>query len=489
MVYSLAYRFVGEMLSTMVMVTIGDSVIANEVLGRTKGHALGMGHVSIGFGLAFYIGSAMFGQISAAMNPAMLMAEAFVGLKTWHDALILMIATYMGAFFGALLVYIIYWPHYSVVPSMPKQPRWTDNYVQPPPSSATRNAIASYDAHGVGARPTAGLRFRKSAVASTGKKLADILEDNNSLHHHSIQVATLLHQRDPMIAEMNGCAPRAPNLNMSNVNTGGNGIEDSTHSHTHLRRRSLSDGDADSVPPDFETYAKQHPMETEQDSKFQNFLSNMQYVCQFDLAPAKITEEAEVEAIASIERAATVSSLGNLGQKELPHEDTELKTAYKGILIADQNAKLSSFCTRPAIYHRCANFICETVGTFMLIWAALSILERPKLLANEDNAKQYDSMISLYIGFLVIPLIMGLGGPTGYAANPARDLGPRFAHFLLPIANKGPSEWYYSWIPIFGPYTGAFFGALAFYSCRKMNNYPEWYTGPDPAAPFGGHWN
>jgi glycerol uptake facilitator len=119
---------------------------------------------------------------------------------------------------------------------------------------------------------------------------------------------------------------------------------------------------------------------------------------------------------------------------------------------ADPGLKLGVFCTAPAIYNTPANLITEVVGTFVLVFGVFGIL------ANDLAT----GLAPLLVGLLVLGIGLSLGGPTGYAINPARDLGPRIAHAVLPIAGKGGNDWGYSWIPVVGPIIGGILGALAF---------------------------
>lgn len=114
----------------------------------------------------------------------------------------------------------------------------------------------------------------------------------------------------------------------------------------------------------------------------------------------------------------------------------------------DQAAKLGVFATGPAIRHTPSNLISEIIGTFVLVFGILAL----GLTTFGDGLKP------LIVGLLVVVIGLSLGGTTGYAINPARDLGPRIAHAILPIPNKGSSDWGYSWIPVIGPIIG---GALA----------------------------
>jgi glycerol uptake facilitator protein len=120
----------------------------------------------------------------------------------------------------------------------------------------------------------------------------------------------------------------------------------------------------------------------------------------------------------------------------------------------DPGLKLASFSTAPAIRNPVANMITEIIGTFILVFGILAII---------SNAATGESGLNaLLVGLLVFGIGLSLGGPTGYAINPARDLGPRIMHAILPIAGKGPSDWGYSWIPVAGPIIGGVLGALAY---------------------------
>ncbi|MBU3144655.1 MIP/aquaporin family protein [Clostridium sp. CF012] len=116
----------------------------------------------------------------------------------------------------------------------------------------------------------------------------------------------------------------------------------------------------------------------------------------------------------------------------------------------DKAGKLAVFCTGPAIRNYSSNFITEVIGTFVLVFVILGI----------GNVKAADGIPTFVVGGLILALGLSLGGPTGYAINPARDLGPRIMHALLPIAGKGGSDWAYSWIPVLAPVVGGVMAAL-----------------------------
>ena len=116
-------------------------------------------------------------------------------------------------------------------------------------------------------------------------------------------------------------------------------------------------------------------------------------------------------------------------------------------------AKLAVFATGPAIRQPFLNFFSELVGTFVLIIGVLFIITPSSSLGALD---------ALPVALLVLGIGLGLGGTTGYAINPARDLGPRIMHAILPIRGKGSSDWGYAWIPIVGPLLGAMLAVFAF---------------------------
>ncbi len=130
----------------------------------------------------------------------------------------------------------------------------------------------------------------------------------------------------------------------------------------------------------------------------------------------------------------------------------------------DPAAKLGVFSTAPAIRKPFANLLCEIIGTFALVLGVLAILSPEVMTAEQkEMQKQWEfGLKPLLVGLLVFSIGLSLGGPTGYAINPARDLGPRIAHALLPIHGKGGSDWSYAWIPVVGPCIGGVLGAWVY---------------------------
>lgn len=142
-------------------------------------------------------------------------------------------------------------------------------------------------------------------------------------------------------------------------------------------------------------------------------------------------------------------------------------------ITEDGPTKLAVFSTAPEIRNYPSNFITETIGTFILVYGVLYITSPGfinvdgELLASiviegQEVGFGLGALSALPVGLLVLGIGLALGGPTGYAINPARDLGPRIAHALIPFPHKGSSDWSYSWVPVIAPLVGAAIAAGLF---------------------------
>lgn len=128
-------------------------------------------------------------------------------------------------------------------------------------------------------------------------------------------------------------------------------------------------------------------------------------------------------------------------------------------LTEDKGLKLAAFSTGPAVRRPLANLLTEAIATAALVVGLLSVLTPSNLVPNTGFL---NALAPLLVGVIVFAIGLSLGGSTGYAINPARDLGPRLAHFILPIPGKGPSDWGYAWIPVIGPIIGGVVGAMVY---------------------------
>ena len=145
------------------------------------------------------------------------------------------------------------------------------------------------------------------------------------------------------------------------------------------------------------------------------------------------------------------------------------------VASSDADAKLGTFATSPAIRNYPINLFSEVVGTFVLVFATLLAVDPALSTSTEAEAPMADgetkiglgALGALPAGLLVLAIGLSLGGTTGYAINPARDLGPRIAHALLPIPGKRDSDWAYAWVPVVGPILGAVVAVLLWWSLTR----------------------
>ena len=171
-----------------------------------------------------------------------------------------------------------------------------------------------------------------------------------------------------------------------------------------------------------------------------------------------------------------LATIGSFSWAEVPGYITaQLLGAFAGAVIVyiaylphwrvttDPGSKLAVFSTGPAISHTGANLATEIIGTAALVFGILAIAGNEQTLMKPGDlnlsAVFSRGLQPLLVGILVLGIGVSLGGPTGYAINPARDLGPRIAHAILPIPGKGSSDWSYAWIPVVGPIIGGISGA------------------------------
>ncbi|CAN0304284.1 unnamed protein product [Pylaiella littoralis] len=511
-------RFIAEALGMAVVISIGNGAIANEVLKKTKGHGLGLGFVAIAYGMAFFVAISMFGHISANVNPAMLFAKALLGRLSWKDALVLSVANIFGGFLGGVIVYGLYFAHFSIVPGRPSPPHWDDPFVESTyaPPSHTRNAYISYEPRHRSLKDeerrkvvfrynAKGVSRADGAIAPNGAERSD---SPNLARSKSVQVATILHEHekagDPFYntttegdekldTESHDVpAPKVAFAETQHADQAQSTSQGLTRvmasSPTEVLRLRLSSDQAfrACVVQEEKTQSALDLGAMKQrefggvrlhEASLLSSGSSWCFPLRFGLSwriPGKERAELErLELIAQLER------------DGITKEDVAV---YRGMLVADQNAKLAAFASRPAVLNYTANTVAEMIGTFSLIWFALMLEERVNFSDTPDTADNLMPILGpLLIGFLVVGLVTAMAGPTGYAANPARDLGPRIAHFVLPIPNKGPSEWYYSFVPILGPLLGGFIAAAVFHGCTRLNDYPDWFEGETNT--FGGSWN
>jgi glycerol uptake facilitator protein len=135
-------------------------------------------------------------------------------------------------------------------------------------------------------------------------------------------------------------------------------------------------------------------------------------------------------------------------------------------VTTDSGTILATFCTGPAIRNPVRNILCEVIGTFVLVLAVLYTVGLKVASTGAEIKVGMGALGAIPVAFVVTGIGLSLGGTTGYAINPARDLGPRLVHHVAPIKNKGTSDWRYSWIPVAGPVVGGLLAAFVYASGR-----------------------
>ncbi|KAI8110759.1 hypothetical protein M9434_004335 [Picochlorum sp. BPE23] len=411
--YSYGAIFASEVISMMMAIYFGESVIANEVLSKTKGRSMGWGFVALGFGLSFGIAILTLGYISTRMNPAVALAELILGQINGVEFVVIVCGDFVGAFVGAVLVWLHFLPHFKNIPA----PYTEDvDLLLLGKEGITTSAVslASYNpmASDVSARKK-GL----SNIQSTWEDIKCCLKQECDAAEYSPVNSDLVEKALGHDAMLGHESSRRSSLDKQ-VSHGTGDIENIEHK---LWRRSAQIADVHNRLQDMDLEEYKNMMIRQKNS-----------------------------------------------QKMLESKKESLDNLYKAAVTADQNAKLSIFATRPAIYSPIFNFLTEFLSTTSLIFPLLMILQRSNQMY-EAQAFLYDAQLGLSIGFFVFLLVLGLGGPTALAANPARDFGPRCAHFLLPIPGKGKSEFYYAWIPILAPCLGGCAAAGLYAAVQTMN--------------------
>lgn len=389
--YTSPVIFASEAIATMLAIYFGESVVANEVLSMTKGNSMGWGFVSLGFGMAFGVGTLVMGFISARMNPAVCLAQLILGQMDGVEFVAAICGEFLGAFVGATLVWLHFFPHFGVVPAFAPE---TVQQMLVGQEGITKTAavLASYNTQ------NQDVAARKKGVSSITQTLNDIKFFLKGDQHQF----------------------------------GNQGLVEKAIGREALVNSSRDDFEAGVLRRRSAQVAAVH------------------------------------EGLKDVDLDAYKKMLLAREQVADSNDETNVEKLFSASVTADQNAKLSIFATRPALFSPLLNLLCEFLCSTALIFPTLMILQRSEQLYREQ-ALLYDAQIGLTVGFFVFLLVLGLGGPTALAANPARDFGPRMAHFLLPIQGKGPSEFYYGWIPVLGGFCGGCAAAGLYAAVQTMN--------------------
>lgn len=522
--YTLGQRCASEFVATWMFIFLLEALLANSLLPKTKGHHVGFGWIALGIGLACFLPVQYFGYISSMVNPAMALANAVAGVIDWSDLLPIALCQYAGAFLGGCTVWLFYLPYFATVPEPPPV-KYTDellrtrDYINP-----ASLAYASYNTQSSDVTSLSqGLQQFSKVIKGNSRFRA--YRDEDLLGRHSLVGRSGvtrrrsvnesdLHGRIHRHRAEHGKKPTVPARSLKRDTTPRNSKD-----HAAVDWPVSSDEDDVRQPllqgsPSLKNAMGSNETKiTIEEEKSGHKAGN-------SMRPHKVSVRT-LQALASHEtqtgffyepgsdpgsdfvdsgddrNVTTPLRTPNAGNSISPlshsllekpideknEENGESKKPksqrlHEASVKADQNAKLAVFATRPAMFVPVCNMINEIISALLLTSGILMLNQRGAMIWEGDKEVYMHGLKSFWVGILVAVLVLCLGGP-GIAMNPARDIGPRFAHWVLPIAGKGSSEWYYGWITTIGPFIGGALGGVFYNLCDMLNEsrkYEGYYT-------------
>lgn len=480
-VYPLKAKVISEFVGMTLTIFMGESILANELLTGTKGHGMGLLAVSIGFGLAFGVNIAWFSFISAHLNPAMFFFLAILGKVSWEEFICCALADFAGAFLGAVLVIIFFGPHFGYNLPLPSNVSDAATCLEGP-VSLDKDAGRIASAFGPSSRKAKGATIGQELRGAIPGKFHDIeyfrlhesdgIEDGHSLNDPETKALLLKMEVQHRRRVKQTHAVRKPILDSITENQSIQVAELLHNKDSPLLEALLRESASNarhSVQVAGLLHTKDKDIANGEGTEVVNNTSSGQTSSGLTEAEGETagTNGKDVEAQAEEEERK---------RQEEQEKQEEAMACYRAALKADASAKLAVFATRPAIFNRPYNYLQEAILTAMLVMGA-ELFNLRREMQGEITGEELPSgpfFQSFYVAMFIAMLILGLGGVTGLAANPARDLGPRLAHWLMPIPGKGSSEWEYGLIvPLFGPLTGSAIGAGIFMGCEAMYNMVE----------------
>ncbi len=414
----------------------------------------------------------MLGYISAHMNPAVCLALVILGKMDGVEFAAAVGGEFLGAFLGAVLVWLHFLPHFKTVPT-PYSTTADSLLLKGDTVSQTALGIASYNvrAEDVAARKR-GLGDIAHAFEDIKYYLKDTFHLNDPVDKHAQLVEVALGPDETKNGSTTVTIDGKENV-LNRIRRRSVQVCDV---HRRLKNIDIQEFKAMMLGP--ELYKSSSMVRSPSTNMRTSASHSNNGTVGWNSSAGDLAGSTTTSINVNAADAGTTSSTQQ--QQQLPVDNDgvspmleqrqqHLDKLYEAAVVADRNVKLSIFCTRPAIYSPLFNFICEFLCTTALIYGALMIYARRDLLYGPERSL-YRSEEGIWIAFFVFLCILGLGGPTGIAANPARDFSPRVAHFLLPIPGKGKSEFYYSWIPFFAPFVGGCAAAGLYHATQLLNN-------------------
>lgn len=446
---------------------LGTSVVANELLPNTKGHGMGYFGTVVGFSFAFVIAGTFFGTISAELNPAMFFYLAIRGKISWEEFVVGSVADFLGAFIGALLTYLFWASHFWTVP-LPQDPDPVSTLIHGPPDALSNDAARFASAFGTDSTKDQDKSLMKE-LASFGEKIVNgtpaILDEVHSTESEDghDQIGMYIDDEEKVRNEAEDAQQTTRTSSEKRLRSTSVDIILEQMEVERIHRATASsafDGNFYSAlfPPELDTpnTSTTHDSVNSFDSNGFESSNSDQGTKLNDPKSTKSTKNLrfKLPKVNEVTKKMRNSITKTMRLKQKKEAEVIRDAAFEAAIRADQSAKLSIFATRPARYNRVANLFQEMTATFFLILGIQMINLRLRYNTLEaEITSPYTK--SILIAFYIVALSLGLGGTTGLAVNPARDIGPRLAHFVLPIAGKGSSEWNYAFIPLVAPMLGA----------------------------------
>ncbi|KAJ3115948.1 hypothetical protein HDU96_010810 [Phlyctochytrium bullatum] len=512
--YDLSTRMLTEFLGTFMALFLGLAVVANELLPSTKGHGMGFGWIAFGFGFAFAVAIQLFSYASAHINPAACLALLVRGDLYFYEFLALVFAEMLGGLVAAVMVYLLFLPHFKTVPeigtSNPEDDLLRTRDVITP--SALR--YASYNTKSSASAPKplkdrlaeARYYLLNEAYDDAPEKVMEHLI-GRTYHLHGIEVPFPKEDDDvpssappkavgagvpePFQADLSASTTAADQLDVvvvPNDEAAPKKKVDVVEPKRRLKRRhSLQVADM-----------QRRLRLAERELSLVQTMDDLTIPARTSEPDSELRRRRPAAATSETSGTSTASNGSPLPPRPIPHQPSKSslltiqareEALARAATQADQAMKLSVFATRPAIYLPVHNFFVECLGTATLIFGAFLIDDHLKSAAMsageafrgvpltaspvQSTVKvAFDASFSpMFKGFFIMVLVMGMGGPTGFAANPARDLAPRLAHFLLPIPGKGSSEWNYGIITNLASMTGGLLAGGLYSAAHIINNH------------------
>lgn len=466
MTYSLAAKFTSEILATAFAIFLGTSAIANELLPSTKGHGQGYYSTCFGFTFAFVVSGTWFGPISAQMNPAMFFYLALRGELEggWTEFAVGSAGSLIGAFIGGCLTFFYWASHFWTVP-MPQDPDPVSRLINGHPDALSSNAGRLASAFGDNSRPDVGhtlkdeaVEFRQNLIAggSTTLRLDSFTkEDNeddgeNRLRSNSVRSVKSNRSNSRSDMNINECERLFERMEQErkirsesmaagsdffyniSTSTGDDSLSSSTGTDSEgslvelAKKQEYSNNKASEynantmksndigIPFTFLPENQQKPSHrrganysmVEQEEKASNPVQGNKVKGRF----SNVSKHVRFPDGKKLrENGKKIREKLQMKSKRKEQQEKILDAAFRAAIQADQSAKLSIFCTRPAKYNRLANFLQETAATFFLIFGIHMLNLRLQFddVANELTSPYTQGML---VTFYIIALCLGLGG-------------------------------------------------------------------------------